>query len=472
MKVVLINPPVAEGRYFSKNYAMPVVGLGYIASYLEKMGIAVSIIDAKFENLTMKQTLNRIDMEKAEFIGITAMTMEIDVAEKIAANVKQIFPKSITVIGGSHAVALPMDVLKRYPSFDFLVTGEGEKTFYELIEAQDKGRPLDNIEGLSFRKGKRIQVNPPRDYIQDLDALPFPAWNLYPRAASTYFLTSARGCPFNCIFCQRSSGKKVRYRSPKNIVDEMEHLVTTYSPRLIEFNDETFTANQKRTYEILDEIMRRGLHKRINWKVQTRVDQVNASLLRRMREAGCESIEFGIESGNEEVLRSIKKGITLEQSERAVKMAKRAGLIVYCDFILGHPFETLEKAKETIDFCAKLNPDYASIAIMTPYPGTEVARMAKLGEGGYKSFSEDWSGYTFTAGKGLELENLSRRQMEKLQVIGYLKLYLKNFRLIDLFVHVLSYRRQVLGLIRSLVANQWTFVKSFFTNRIEMKDSK
>lgn len=460
MKVILVNPPVAEGRYVSKNYATPVMGLGYIASFLSNMGVEVSIVDAKFENLTMKQTLSRLAVGKPDVIGITAMTMEIDIAEKIASRTKEIFPKIITVIGGAHAIALPLETLQNYPSFDMLVNGEGEKTFSELIEALEGKKPFDYIEGLSFRKDGHVQVNRLREPISDLDALPFPAWHLYPRPASTYFLTSARGCPFNCIFCQRASGKKVRYRSPKSVADEVEYLLTTYHPRLIEFNDETFTVNQKRTHGILDEIMRRGLHKKLNWKVQTRVDQVDYSMLKKMREAGCESVEFGIESGNEDILKVIKKGTTLKQIEQAVSMAKKAGLTVYCDFILGHPFETPETAEATIDFCAKLNPHHASIAIMTPFPGTEVARMAKLGEGGYKSFSEDWSGYTFTAGKGLELENLSRRQMEKLQIIGYLKLYLRNFRFVDLFVHIISYRRQALGLIRSFTLNQYVSIKS------------
>ena len=309
MKVVLINPPVGCGKYAATQSDVPRAALGYLAAYLEKNGIHCDIIDGKLERITIDDVSNKIAITKPDIVGISAMTPDIVSASKIAKSIKEKMPGIFIALGGAHAIAMPNDSLKEFPEIDFVVTGEGEETLVELVNSISDTRKYPNIKGLGFRKNGEIVITPPRDYIRDPDNLPFPAWDKFGQISNTYFILSARGCPYRCSFCMRSSGNVVRDRSPGNVVEEIEWLVGKYGPRKIIFLDETFTLKKRRVLELTDLILKKGLHKKIKWVAQTRIDKRDQEVFARMKKAGCEQIEFGVESGNQQILNSVDKDI-------------------------------------------------------------------------------------------------------------------------------------------------------------------
>lgn len=451
MKINFVSPPSDKGKYEHEHLSIPKIGIGYMAAFLEKNGIDCSIIDAKFERLDLEDVMHRLQKENPDILGISAMTSEIYSAAKVAEEAKKRLPNCTTVIGGAHAISIPNETLEEFKDFDILVTGEGEITFLDLIQTIEENKPLDNVKGIMFRKDGEVKVNSPREWIQDLDSLPFPAWHKYPEIPPFFYVLSTRGCPYNCAFCMTILGKQQRKRSPENVVDEIEWLVDTYKTEEISFLDETFTWDRDRTLRLLNLIIDRGLNRKMKWIAQTRVDRVDEDIFLKLKEAGCFKIEFGVESGNQKILNNINKGIKLEKVEEAVRLAKSAGLEVGCSFIIGHPFETRETAQDTIDFIVKLNPDIISLGIMVPHPGTRVYEMAKKGEGNYRLTTADWREFIKFGGSGLELENLSRHEMEKLQAKAYLYLYIKNHRFFDFIAYAFEHRKQALAAAKKML---------------------
>lgn len=450
MNIALVNPPPPRIIEYGDAPDNPHLGLGYIAAFVRSKNIECAVIDAKFEAVGLEEVQSRLYRQKPDVVGITAMTHEITQADKVARIVKQISPQTITVVGGPHTTALPGQTLAEFPSFDIAVFGEGEHTFFELITTIEKQGSLEGVRGIGYRKANGVQLNEPREPIKDLDELPFPAWDLFPKSTA-YPVTTTRGCPFRCNFCMRVSGNRVRKRSPQKIVEELQIDIDVYNARFIHVSDEAFTVDKKYAHEILDLLIGKGLHKKISWVASTRVDLVDYDLLKKIKAAGCGWLAFGVESGNKEILKASKKGITLEQATKAIKMAKEVGLKTGSYFILGHPFETRKTAQDTIKFATKLNTDTVTFGIMVPYPGTEIYEMAKRGEGGYKIISTDWADYNKTIGNSLELETLGRKELERLELLAYLRFYLFNYRFLDLAKLFLSQRRVVLTAIKKLL---------------------
>jgi len=444
MKVALINPPPATRMEMHDVPDHPHIGLAYLSAYIEKKGISCKVIDAKLEKLDLNETIAKILKGNFDIVGLTAFTHDIKQAVFIAEGIKKANPEIKTVIGGVHATALPKETLESFRAFDFLVHGEGELTFLELINAIAKNRDAryySDINGIAFREGDIIRMTPFRERIDDLDILALPAWHLFPKTRH-YSIMSARGCPYSCIFCMSPYGrKKVREMSPKRVIEELEHTISNYSPERYTFNDETFGFNKERGNQILDSMIEKKFYRETVFDASLRANLVTYDFLKKMKKAGFVMVDFGVESGDAEMLKTIKKGVTLEQTENAVKMAKKAGLKVGVNIIIGHPNETKETAKRTIDYAVKLNGDVTAIGLMVPYPGTEVAEMAKKGEGGYKILSLDWSDYNKQVGNALELKTLSRKEMEKLQMTGYAKILLKNYRFIDFIKFAFKYRK-------------------------------
>lgn len=367
-RVVLIDPPPKRRVERHDTPDFPHLGLGYIAAYLRSKGVDCRVIDGKFEVIGLDEVERRLRAISPDIVGITSMTHEIQSASDVAQLAKEALPGSLTVIGGAHATALPAETLAEFPAFDVAVSGEGEHALFELVNARrNNGDLRDGIKGLSYRVGNDVRVNEPSEPIRELDELPFPAWELYPRSAAYPIITS-RGCPFKCNFCMRMMGTLVRKRTVEDVLNELKRLCDTYSPRVIHF---------------LDLIIESGYHRRMKWDAQTRADLVDYSLLKRMKAAGCEWLGLGIESGNEQILKASGKGITLNQARNAVEMARRAGLKTDAYFIIGHPFETHETAMDTIRFAQRLRSTRATFGIMVPYPSTEVYDLAQKGEGGY-----------------------------------------------------------------------------------------
>jgi len=414
----------------------PHIGLGYLTAYLLHKGIEVSVIDAKLERLSSEKIIEKLAHSHFDFVGISAMTHEIMSAAYLARKIKGKFNYIKIILGGVHATALPRETLEEFSDFDITVMGEGEETLCEIVSGVD----LQVIKGIAFRdENGNIQVNEKRAWIQDLDSLPFPTWGCFPRC-KTYHIITARGCPFQCIFCMSPYGRQVRERSVNNVVSEIKQVIETYDPKLLRFNDETFGFNKERAHRILDLIIENGLHKKPK-SASMRADLIDFDLLKKMKKAGFVYIDYGVETGNREILKTIRKGLTLEQTENAIKLTKKAKIKVGANYILGHPYETLETARETINYAVKLNADINAIGIMVPYPGTQIYELAKKGEGGYVILSANWDNYNKQLGSALELKGIKRKQLEILQLIGYLKILICNCRIIGLMQFIIKHRR-------------------------------
>ena len=442
MRVLLINPPATNTFEEHDEPDHPCMSIAYIAAYLREKGIAVDCVDAKFERLDFEKTIERFKQHHYDIVGLTSFTHDVYNVGILTEAFKTLNPKVITLLGGVHVTAVPYETLEIFPALDVAVVGEGEYTFYELCEAIVHKKDFSEVQGILYRDDKgEIKVNPVRMREQNLDALPYPAYDLFP-SAKKYQIVTARGCPNFCSFCMSPYGRKImRFRSLENVMGELDWIINTYHPVEVRFNDETFSHDYERATKMLNMMMERGYHQKTRFKLSTRANKIDYELAVLMKKANVGYVEIGVETGDAEIMIKTHKGTTVDQVVHAVKTAKRAGLTVGCGFIIGHPYETKETAKKTMDLMAELNPHLGAIGIMVPYPGTEVYELARQGKAGYKLLSGDWRDYNKQIGNALEMEGLSRKEMERLQAYGYLKLYAKNFRFLDLAKFVWKYRK-------------------------------
>ncbi len=424
--ITLINPNASVEVVRRLGIATPPLGLGYLAAILRKNGFRVQIIDDLVEKLSFEKILKKI--KDSQIVGITSTTATFNAALRYARLIKERIG-TLVILGGVHVTFRPFDALK-HSFVDAVCIGEGEETIVEIARSVDGGEGLDGIRGVFFREGDRIVKNGPRGFIEDLDSLPFPAFDLMPLEKYTLLgqrleqfpMITSRGCPFACRYCSSSQffGRKFRARSAENVVDEMEWLVDEFNAKQIAFGDDTFTLNKKRVIEICNEIKRRGLD--VEWSCSSRVDTISYELLKKMREAGCRVVYYGVESANEEILNNYyRKRISFEDVKKAVELTKRAGMEVVCSFIIGAPFETREDIRRTLKFAIKLGPDYAQFSILTPYPGTEIYEEARK-EG--LILTENFDEYT--AGKPV-MKNfyMSPKEISRLLKYCYLRFYLR-----------------------------------------------
>jgi len=452
MKILLINPPVFrvdEPWYDTPPFVR--TGLAYIAGYIRQFPeFEVKIIDCKYERLGFEETLERVLEFNPDVVGMGAFTNEIKPAAHLAALIKKQIPKTVIVAGGVHLTAIPERTLDEFSEFDIGVVGEGEITFYELCYALKYKKTLHDISGLVFRdKGKNI-VTPPRERVLDQDSIPFPAWDLLP-SADKYVVMSLRGCPFNCIFCMNPNGRIARTRSIDSVIEELELIADTYGPKEIMFGDELFSVDMDRTKILLNEMIKHGLHKKLRWWIQTHVRFVDKEICLLMKKAGCIKMGLGIETGDEEKLKNTGKGTTMDMIVKARQAAKEANLFVETYFIIGQPEETLESMKKTIQLAVKMNPDLPIFGIMSPYPGTEIARLAAKGEAGYKLVTTDWNEYNKQIGGALEFASLTRKQIEVMQVRAYTSVFLKNHRYLDFMKFLWHYRVGAFSVLKKMV---------------------
>jgi radical SAM superfamily enzyme YgiQ (UPF0313 family) len=453
--VVLVNPPpfqVLEPDYDTQAFGR--MGLAYLAGYLRQHpGFDVRIVDAKLERIGFDETVRRVIAAKPDVVGLGAFTCEIKPAAYVAQLVKAASPHTTTVIGGVHVTAIPEHTLHEFPQFDHGVHGEGEVTFHELCDALRRGAAADDlagVPGLVLRTRGGIAATAPRDRIADQDTIPFPAWELMPRAAE-YILMTQRGCPFNCLFCMNPNGRTARPRSVQNFMDELLLVLDRFHPKDIRFGDELFSVNMDRCHELLDAMIAAGVQRRTRWTAQTHVHFVDYPLLAKMKEAGAWRIGMGIETGDTEMLKKTGKGSTPEMILKAGAAAKQAALPIETYFILGHPNETLPSMQRTIDLAVRLNPETPIFGVMVPFPGTEIGRLAAAGEGGYRLRSTNWDDYDKQLGGALEFADLTRNQIERLQIWAYSKVFLANGRYLDFLKFCWRYRKAGLSLVTKIL---------------------
>jgi len=390
MRVLLINPfyPISETP-------SPPLGLAYLAAALSEAGIEAKIIDLVVYPYSKAMLRNVLEQFQPQLVGLTAVTMTFENAMGVVRDIKKINHNILTVMGGPHVTFCARESLNDHPELDILVLGEGERTIVDLCRTVNAGSDWNRINGIVYRQHSEVRETAPRDPIENLDDLPDPDRSLLPlgryRALGMPIsLITSRGCPFKCIFCvgRKMVGSRVRYRSPDKIVDEMEYL-SSLNFHQINIADDLFTANRKHCLAVCDEILKRRLE--LKWTSFARVDTVSDEILAKMKVAGCSAVSFGVESGNPQILATIKKGITRQQVVAAVDMCRRAGIIPHASFILGLPGETPQTIRETMDFGEQLKELGLSYGfhLLAPFPGTEIRENSD--QYGIKILTDDWS---------------------------------------------------------------------------------
>ena len=427
--VLLINPPWGKQKgsiWYKVSSCLPSLGLGYIASTLEQNDIQVEILDCQAISYSQAEILSKIESFQPEYIGFTATTVLIQNVLQIAESIKLRCPETKIILGGVHPTIATEEVLKN-PNVDIVVRGEGEFTCLDIV----KNKPLNEILGISYKSDGGIRHNLDRPLIEDIDCLPFPAYHLMPmdhyhtalgsaKRTPAMSIFATRGCPGRCTFCYSGAlGKKIRKRSPENIISEIELLMNKHKVREISFYDDTFSAYKKTVLRFCELIREKNID--LTWTCMSRVDYVTLEVLKEMKASGCHQICFGVETVDENILKNIRKRLSLEKVELAVKNTKKAKIDVRLSFMFGNPGETIETMEKTLAYAIQLDPDLAQFNITTPYPGTEMFLWAK--EHGYLK-TEDWSKYDYYTFV-MELPTVFSADIERYYKIAYRRFFLR-----------------------------------------------
>ena len=368
MDVLLARPPKRDPNQMS--LAVPPLGLAYVAASLKRHGHRVRILDADVQGWTWDQFEQELAQTRPEVLGLSAMTPVADIAAR-AARIARPYARHI-ILGGPHPTAVKHAVLDEMPELDAAVVGEGEDTAPLLLRwlAQPSGAPPP---GVLARGHPFVDAADP-----DIAQIAFPARSLLPMRRYRYLfatrpgfatMITSRGCPFHCTFCDKSvSGSRWRARDAEDVVDELEQLVTQHGVGFVNFYDDNFTLRRSRVVQICEEILRRGLD--VEWKCEGRVDGVDLPLLRLMRRAGCRTIAYGVESGNQSTLDLLRKDVTVAQAPEAFAATRAAGIRSLAYIILGAPGESIADVRRTIRFCREIRADYVQFSTLTAMPGT------------------------------------------------------------------------------------------------------
>ena len=402
-RVLLIYPPVSRqkiyGAFAKVGAQQPPLGLLYLAAYLRTNGHTVAFRDSALFNDSEFHLQEIIESFEPDLIGIYVSTVAVPVVAVLARSIKQNNSHVPIVIGGPHPTAMPYESFAQMPEIDYVVRGEGEKPLLNLVNALGQGGDISDISALGYKRDGLPSVNRAMDLVEDIDTLPFPAYDLlssfydYRPAAINYrrlpvaAVFTSRGCPFRCVFCGSGSNEvKVRFHSPARTLENIERLVKDFNIREIMINDDTFTVDNKRVYAICEKLEKLHRDCGLIWCANIQVSTIrSADLLKAMKRAGCWLVMPGVESGNPDILKLIKKAIDLEKVREVFRWAREAGLYVKPSYIIGHPGETEASINDTIRFARSVYSHYPSFALMTPFPGIELWQMA----GQYGTFRPD-----------------------------------------------------------------------------------
>lgn len=381
-KVTLVNPHYPRGA--PKSIFIP-LGLGYLAAVLEENEYEVKVLDLQMSDPTSHELESDLSKSNADIVGVTTSTLTYWPAIEVVKAAKKVLPDALTILGGPHVTALPEETLTQSSEVDVVVRGEGERTMLELANLISKEglENLGKIDGITFRKNGQIAHTNNRAFIENLDELPHPAYKhfqleKYRMEGKNYLpIITSRGCPFECTFCLASSmcGTRFRTRSPKKVLEELEWMRDVHHADIFALYDDTFTFDKKRANAICDEMKARKFD--LPWDCRTRVDQITTEILTKLKNANCQLVHFGVESGSQKMLDAMKKHTTVEKNAWAIKLSKEVGISVAISVVVGYPGETPEMLKETFDFIKKTKPDFVYVCQAIPYPGTELLDILK-----------------------------------------------------------------------------------------------
>jgi radical SAM superfamily enzyme YgiQ (UPF0313 family) len=403
-KIVLLEPPYvfwdrAMDRIRDGEESVTGWGVLVLAAVARQHGYEVTIVDAKGGGVTLEDATRRVTALAPDVLGISATTISVTNGARIAGAVKTKLPGVVTVVGGPHVSAAPEATLRAFPEFDYGVVGEGEITFFELLRALTGGAPYEHMTGVVCRGADgAVHANCRAPYIDDLDSLPFPAWDLlgddFPhrfgpsifnyRCTPIATLVTSRGCPFSCTFCDRStSGKRGRYHSVEYVM-EMCRALAARGVRHVLFYDDLFTVKKQRVIELCEAMIRAQLP--FTWSCNSHPNLLDLPALKLMKRAGCWQIAYGIESGSQKVLDVVKHEVRLPRLRETLRLTREAGIRAKGYLMLGHPTEDRESLEETLAFMADVDLDIAQVTKFTPYPGTPAYPTISQ----YGAFTEDW----------------------------------------------------------------------------------
>ena len=462
VRLVLTSSPLSiserYGIFAGAANTQPAFALVCLAAVARGAGVETTIIDASAENLSIEQTLQRILALKPDILGITSTTVGITAAGILAKSVKQTLPETITLIGGCHASALPVDTLNEFKAFDLAVVGEGETTLLDILKSVNvKKRIPEGIEGTAHRSGTQVIVNKSRSLIQSLDELPLPAWSLLKGFPSSFqpspgrirrwpcaSIVLTRGCPNSCTFCDRSVfGHHCRSYSPSYAINLLKDLRNNHGVKEILIEDDTFIMSPKWVTEFCNMILSEQID--ISWSCLGRADRINSDLAILMKKAGCWHISFGIESGDEELLRKTNKRLDIAQIRTAIDCCLAAKLRTKGFFMIGFPGESRESIRLTMELARSLPLNDISVMQLTPFPGTEIYANAHV----YGQFECNWRKMnalnTVFIPKGF-----TKADMEKARTDITRAFYLRPSIIFDHLAEVLLHPRLLVPMLKSL----------------------
>jgi anaerobic magnesium-protoporphyrin IX monomethyl ester cyclase len=455
--ILLVNPPYDIKKYMGGlgkiGWVFPPIGLLYIASYIREKNdsLNVKIYDSQVEKRNFFRLLENF---KPSIVGITCQSALVYSALKVAEDIKKLYPNTKIIVGGVHPSIRPQDLIKS-ENIDLVIRGEGEETFLEVCNKIQSGKSLKNVLGITYLNDGKMVSTPDRPINKNLDVYPMPALDLIPinkyrispdlrTGARLGLILTSRGCPYNCLFCANKLLTKRTYRlkSIEGVIEEIEYYIKEYNINQLMIIDDNFAVNRKRTMELCHEFIKRGYPKKFKWWAEARVDCLDEELLRTMKRAGCTILSFGLESGNQRLLDYIKKGITIPQIVKAVKLIKKVGIKSRASIILGLPTETRKESLRSIKFAYKLPLDQVRFSIATPFPGTELWDIA-IKEGKIDPNNIDWTrlslmgGYT-SQGPLYYPEGRSPKEIKRLQTRANYFFYLKPRVILGFFNRIKS----------------------------------
>ena len=437
MKVLFVEPP-KHFWFVMGEYLPPPLGILELAGYLEsKMpDVEIDVLDCQARMLDWEGLERYIESTRPDIVASSSLaTCNTYTTAQTVATAKKVNPSILTIVGGQHFTATADESLRAYPEIDVIVRGEGELTFTEVVNAFKSSKPLSDVAGMSSQRNGRVFHNPNRPLIADLDQLPMPAYHFVEDHMRRYHFTmmagpktiyalveGSRGCPHRCTFCSQWKHWQGTWRSksPKRIADEFQFLHDKFGAEFLWLTDDNFSLGSH-AQQLCDEIIDRRIADDIMWFVQARCDDMvrHRDVLPKMRSAGNMWILTGAESGSEQTLREVKKGISPDQTGEAVRLMKRSGIFAQTTFVIGHRNDTHETLSDLREFINDIDPDLAIFMVLTPFPGTDVYETAAK-----NGWIEDtnWANYDMVH-PIMSTETLSREELQEELVKCYRDFY-------------------------------------------------
>lgn len=396
--ILLINLPVSTWykKFFTETNSMPPLGMLYVGTVLKKEGYNVKALDLAVESFSTDQLINIISESQADIIGLSTYNEAWHSLIQLSKIIKKINANIKIFAGGAFATFCYESIFNE-SEVDFVVTGEGEYATLNLCNEICNNEKEYKTAGVIWKNSMGdIIVNEPNKRIEDLDAIPWPDRRLVDLSKYTlpYTISTARGCPGECIFCSSKAfwGKRVIMRSAKSVFDEMKYLHDTLNASIFYISDDTFTASKKRIFEFCK--MLENTNANYTWGCESRADIVDEELIATINKVGCTKIQFGLESADNNILKGLKKKVTIEQIENAVRLAYKYHMHITASFIIGHAEDTKETIEKTLKFAEYLQKEYGVNvvgSINTPFPGTEQYNEAK--KYGIEILTDDWNNF-------------------------------------------------------------------------------